>query len=287
VTEGEVGGDAAVAPRSAMTDWSGYYRVCDVSAHVELTASSKGKGWEESSATLRLEPGQLHVQDFELREEQIVIIPKEVSNIAAGANVGIVTPGDGGGLIQGAPTVNAFARLLTVSGIQLGLGFHYGVHDIEGTREKYRLSTFYVEPRYAFRMVSKTLTPFIGVRAGLAMEAVWQGDGDFNGTGVELGLSAGVTYLLDRRVQLEVGGGLGTTRFSDFSHDKAGRWTSCLDGLQGSGNDLPHIVQSCSPSYLGGVATTLDQPVQHPDSGRRDRWWGLWLGFVIPLFESG
>ena len=134
-------------------------------------------------------------------------------------------------------------------------------------------------------MVSKTLTPFIGVRSGIVLEAVWQGDGDFTGTGVELGLLAGVTYLLDRRVQLEVGGGIGATRFDDFSHDKSGSWSRCLNELQDSGNDLPHIVQSCSPASLSGPAVALEQPVSHPGSGRQDRWWGLWLGIIFPLFE--
>ncbi len=287
VAEGGTPGEAAAAPRSGVTDWSGYYRICDVSANVELTAVTSGKSWEESSATLRLEPGQLHVQDFELREEQIVIVLHETSNLAVGANVGIVAPGDGGELIQSALTLNAFVRLLTVSGFQLGAGFRYGVHDIEGVREQYRLSTFYLEPRYAFRMVSKKLTPFVGVRTGIVLEAVWQGDGDFNGTGVELGLSAGVTYLLDRRVRLEAGGGLGATRFKDFSHTKAGRWATCLEGLRESGTDLPRTVQSCSPASFGGPAVALEQPVQHPGSGRQDRWWGLWLGVVVPLFDPG
>jgi hypothetical protein len=291
----KVGGDPekvdpnaeTIPSRSSMTDWSGYYRVCDVVTNVPLRAVTGGTQWEEAGYALELEPGQLYEQDFELREREVIIVRRERSNIAMGANVGMVSPGDAGSLLKTAPSVNAFARWITVSGFQFGGGFRYAVHGIENTREKYRQSAFYLEPRFAFRMVSKTLTPFIGVRSGLVLEAVWQGDGDFTGTGVELGVSAGITYNLDRRIQLEVGAGLGATRFSDFSHDKAGLWTNCLDALQDSGEDLPHTVQSCSPPNLNGPAVSLERSVQHPGSGRRDRWWGLWLGFVAPLFEPG
>jgi hypothetical protein len=136
-------------------------------------------------------------------------------------------------------------------------------------------------------MISRKLTPFIGVKGGMVLEAVWEGDGDFNGTGYMMGASVGAAYRLDRRVRLEAGVGYSAVQFSDFSHTRAGRWTLCLAEQRESGLDLPHVVQTCSPVSTLGPATALDQPIVHPSSGRRDRWFGLWIGVVVPIFEPG
>ena len=286
-TESDSAGDsAAVSPRSRMTDWTGYYRICNVPTNRVLTVTVVAEGWEQSKAELLLDSARIHAEDFELTERQTRVLQREATNVAVGLNFGVTSPGgDGGQLIGDAFTLNGVVRLMTVTGFQLGAGVHYGTHQIEAARDRYRQLGFYVEPRFAFGGMNGRLVPYLGVRTGIVLESVWEGDGGFSASGYELGATAGITLRIDRRIRLDAGFSLGRTSFGDFKHTKTGVWSRCLTDVREQGLDLPHVIQLCSPPGYTGAAIALEQPETHPGSGRVDRMLGVWFGVVIPILE--
>ncbi len=268
------------------TDWAGYYLVCGVRPNVDLTASAEFPNWEGPQASLRVESSGLAVWDFELREmeQEIGLVPWQVRGLAAGAVIGVFRPGgESGDLLESAFAASAFARFITRGGFQADLGFRYSAHGIKGVPERYRLSGFYLEPRYAFHMFSDRVAPFLGARVGIVWEAVIDRGAQVSSTGYATGLSLGAQYRLDRRILLEAGIGLGATRFGDFTFEGASQWFTCLGVQRELHTALPNAVQTCSPVHTVGARVDTPEPILHPDSGRTDRWLGLWVGLVVPI----
>ncbi len=105
-------------------------------------------------------------------------------------------------------------------GVSVGGGFQYTSHGIDGFSEKYGVSAFFGEVRYAFeRAASPSLTPYLGARIALAHYGISSGGSELKANGTAFGPTGGLLVRLNPTTQLDVGVAWFSIHFGDAELD--------------------------------------------------------------------
>jgi len=176
-------------------------------------------------------------------------------------------------------------------------GIHVSKHDIDQVSPYYKLTDFFLEPRFVALRFSSRWAPFLSGRVSLLKEEVDQPGAQFTATGHSLGGGLGVYLRLAPQVALEGAFNVGVVKLNDYVFQGERAWYLCLEELDGE-TSLPESVVLCQGSsggpqyncyppffeFLGGSCTPPEIP--YPDSGRSSKWFqarlGVQLSFASP-----
>ena len=176
-------------------------------------------------------------------------------------------------------------------------GIHVSKHDIDEVSPYYKLTDFFLEPRFVALRISSRWAPFLSGRLALVKEEVDQPGAQFTASGYSLGGGLGAYLRLAPQVALEGVFTVGVAELNDYVFQGERAWYLCLQQLDG-GTSLPESVVLCEGSsggpqyncyppffeFLGGNCTPPEIP--YPDSGRSFTWFrarlGIQLSFASP-----
>lgn len=122
--------------------------------------------------------------------------------------------------INGGLGVDAQLRYHPRGGFSVGAGFQYSSHGLEGFSESFGVRAFFAEGRYAFVSASSpSLTPYLGVRFGLAHYGISSGGSTLSANGTAIGPTGGLLVRLSPTAQFDVGLGWFAVSFGDADLD--------------------------------------------------------------------
>lgn len=177
--------------------------------------------------------------------------------------------------------VGAHLRYGTSFGLFLLGGIHISTHEIDGASPAYRLTSFFLEPRFVALKLSSRWAPFVSGRLALVKEAVDSRGAEFRASGYSLGGGAGALFYLTPQAALEGSFSVGVAKLNDYVFRGDGGWYGCLAKLS-SGTSLPESVILCDGSSFGAQ---FHAPARSPyaDSGRSITWYEVRLGIQLSL----
>ena len=204
-----------------------------------------------------------------------------------------------------------FLRYQFAFGLHLVGGVSASSQSISGISQSYRSLGVYVEPRYAFSQVSRTVAPYVGVRIGPVWEAVHDNlarggvvdAARFRSTGFLAAGTFGLLTKLNARIALETSIGIGSISFADFDFDGTGSWEQCVGPHRVLATPFPATVQDCADLEIDSTAleqarllagndplvrqcTTIPcqrERIPHPNTARSATWFRFQIGLNISI----
>jgi hypothetical protein len=230
----------------------------------------------------------------------VVPNPIRPSAVGAGPGVGMSVGLDRFGGSANSPIGSGLGfdgslRYGTSLGFQLNAGLRVSNHGIAQSRQSYRVSSLYLEPRFTILTISETFAPFVGGRVSLLRETASEATAELTASGRGLGGVAGLLIRLSRQVALESGIGLGAATYGEYTFSGELTWKTCRDQIE-AGSTLPASAVACAdsrrgpvincypPYYPGGIRGDCALPeIVYPESGRSGQWLRIWLGLSVSL----
>ena len=209
---------------------------------------------------------------------EFAIPPGMGIGLSAGFN-GLAGGSSGG--IQNTAGYAAYLRYGAPFGLFVLGGIHFSKHEIEGASPPYKLTSFFLEPRFVALKLSSRWAPFVSGRLALVTEAVDSRGANFSASGHLLGGGAGALFYLTPQAALEGSFSVGVAKLNDYVFRGDGGWYGCLAKLS-SGTSLPESVILCDGSSFGAQ---FHAPARSPyaDSGRSITWYEVRLGIHLSL----
>ena len=216
--------------------------------------------------------------------------------VALGLSAGFnVQAGGSSGGIQNTVGYEGYLRYGAPFGLFVLGGIHISAHEIDGASPTYRLTSFFLEPRFVALKLSSRWAPFVSGRLALIKETVDQPGAKFRASGYSFGGGAGALYYLTPQVALEGSFSVGVARLNDYVFRGEAAWYNCLEELS-SGASLPESVTLCDGSH-GAAQINCYPPffdrksgsgcvppaIPYADSGRSITWYQVRLGIQLSL----
>ncbi len=202
--------------------------------------------------------------------------------------------GGSSGGIQNTVGYEGYVRYGAPFGLFVLGGIHISAHEIDGASPTYRLTSFFLEPRFVALKLSSRWAPFVSGRLALVKEAVDQTRAKFRASGYSFGGGAGALYHLTSQVALEGSFSVGVAKLNDYVFRGEAAWYVCLEELS-SGSSLPESVILCDGSYVGAQINCyppfsdkfggdcVPLAIPYADSGRSITWYQVRLGIQLSL----
>jgi hypothetical protein len=184
----------------------------------------------------------------------------------------------------------AFVRYGSSFGVFVQAGGHFSSHGITNASLSYKLTNWYIEPRFAVQTLSRTVAPFVSGRVGYSIEIAEGGNATLRASGFTLGSGGGVLVRLGPQISMEGGAALSTIAFGDYAFQGEFVWKECLDGLS-EGSPLPQSVVGCTGAPGGPVilcyppffpfevsGDCVPPEIPYADSARSATLLRIWLG---------
>ena len=202
--------------------------------------------------------------------------------------------GGSSGGIQNAVGYEGYLRYGAPFGLFVSGGIHISTHEIDGARPTYKLTRFFLEPRFVALKLSSRWAPFVSGRLALVKEAVDQPRAEFRASGYSFGGGAGALYHLTSQVALEGSFSVGVAKLNDYVFRGEWAWYRCVEELS-SGASLPESVilcngssgvtqYNCYPPFFDKLAGDCTPPkIPYADSGRSTTWYQVRLGIQLSL----
>ncbi len=205
--------------------------------------------------------------------------------VALGLSAGFdVQAGGSSGGIQNAVGYESYLRYGAPFGLFVLGGIHISKHEIDGASPPYRLTSFFLEPRFVALKLSSRWAPFVSGRLALVKEAVDSRGAKFRASGHSLGGGAGALFYLTPQAALEVSFSVGVAKLNDYVFRGEGAWYGCLEKL-GSGTSLPESVVLCNDSAKTIYYRAPDR-IPYADSGRSITWYQVRLGIQLSFVSQ-
>lgn len=198
------------------------------------------------------------------------------------------------GGIQNTVGYAAYLRYGAPFGLFVLGGVHFSTHEIDGAKPTYRLTSFFLEPRFVALKVSSRWAPFVSGRLALVQEGVDLVGAKFMASGYSFGGGAGALFYLTPQVALEGLFSVGVARLNDYVFRGEVVWYNCLEELS-SGASLPESVILCDGPRVGGRINCyppffvksgsgcVPPAIPYADSGRSITWYEVRLGIQLSL----
>jgi hypothetical protein len=187
--------------------------------------------------------------------------------------------GGSSGGIQNAVGYESYLRFGAPFGLFVIGGIHISKHEIDGASPNYRLTSFFLEPRFVALKLSSRWAPFVSGRLALVKEAVDSRGAKFRASGYSLGGGAGALYHLTSQAALEGSFSVGVAKLNDYVFRGEALWYSCLEKLT-SGASLPESVILCDGSSKT-IQYHAPARIPYANSGRSITWYQVRLGIQL------
>jgi hypothetical protein len=206
------------------------------------------------------------------------------NGLAGGSSVGI----------QNTVGYAAYLRYSAPFGLFVLGGVHISSHEIEGASPNYRLTSFFLEPRFVALKVSSRWAPFVSGRLALVQEGVDRIGAKFRASGYSLGGGTGALFHLTPQVALEGSFSVGVAKLNDYVFRGEAEWYNCLEALS-SGASLPESVILCDgpragarincypPFFVRFGSGCVPPAIPYADSGRSITWYEVRFGIQLSL----
>ena len=211
--------------------------------------------------------------------------------LSAGFNV---QAGGSSGGIQNTVGYESYLRYGAPFGLFVLGGVHISKHEIDGASPDYRLTSFFLEPRFVALKLSSRWAPFVSSRLALVQEGVDQVGAKFRASGYSLGGGAGALFYLTSQVALEGSFSVGVAKLNDYVFRGEEVWYNCLEELS-SGASLPESVILCDgprvgarincypPFFVNFGSGCVPPAIPYAGSGRSITWYQVRLGIQLSL----
>ncbi|MEJ2238196.1 MAG: hypothetical protein P8X82_07870 [Gemmatimonadales bacterium] len=183
-------------------------------------------------------------------------------------------------------------RYGTSFGVFLGAGIHVSTHDIEQASPRYRLTSFFLEPKFVALRLSSHWAPFVSARIAYVQEGVDQPGAELKASGRSLGGGLGAAYRLTPQVALEVAFSFGVAALGDYVFTGEFNWYDCIQELE-PGTPLPETVvrcegstrppgYACYPPFYDEFGSNCSPPeIPYDSSDRSTTWFQVRLGIHL------
>jgi hypothetical protein len=194
--------------------------------------------------------------------------------------------------IQNSVGSEGYLRYGTSFGLFVFGGIHISKHEIDGASPAYRLTSFFLEPRFVAMKISSRWAPFVSSRLALVHEGVDQPGAELTASGYSFGGGVGAIYRLAPQVALEGSFSVGVAKLNDYVFRGEAAWYGCLEELS-SGASLPESVilcdgshgaaqVNCYPPFYDRYGGDCDLPkIPYANSGRSTTWYQVRLGIQL------